>query len=447
MFTENETNCERCFKRPNQGPYVKDAFHRFLIQGEAGAINPANRGTKAAARYSLDLASKGSAELHLRFTNRPPGAPPFGDEFAATFEARVREADDFYAHVIPSAMPDDAKNVSRQALAGLLWSKQFYHYVVEEWLEGDPADAPPPAARLLGRNSDWTHLYCADVLSMPDKWEYPWFAAWDLAFHSVALAPVDVDFAKEQLVLFLREWYMHPNGQVPAYEWAFGNVNPPVQAWAALRVYRIEQRQRGTADRTFLARVFHKLLLNFTWWVNREDAAGRNVFQGGFLGLDNIGALDRNRPLPTGGQLEQSDATSWMAMYSLNMLAIAIELARFDPAYEDVASKFWEHFVYIAHAMAGEAADGPEPGHDLWDNQDGFFYDVIAFPDGRHVPLKVRSLVGLLPLLAVETLDPAIMRKLPGFARRLEWFVEHRPDLTANAIRNHYFAEKLVVNW
>ena len=344
----------------------------------------------------------------------------------------MREADEFYAQVIPATQSADARAVARQAFAGLLWSKQFYHYIVKEWLEGDPALPPPPPERLTGRNADWTHIYNADVLAMPDTWEYPWYAAWDLAFHAVALAVVDADFAKDQLVLLLREWYMRPNGQLPAYEWSFDNVNPPVHAWAALRVYKIEQKRTGAGDRVFLERVFHKLLLNFTWWVNREDAEGRNVFEGGFLGLDNIGVFDRNKPLPTGGHLEQSDATGWMAMYSLNMLAIAMELARQNPAYEDVASKFWEHFLYIAHAMAGGPAEGKDDGHDLWDNEDGFFYDVIAFPDGRHVPLKLRSMVGLLPLLAVETLDPSVMKKLPGFSRRLEWFVEHRPDMTAN---------------
>ena len=436
LFTENETNCERCFGTPSAGPYVKDAFHRFVIDGDNAAVNPAMQGTKAAARYTIDLAAGGSAELRLRFTNEAPsparGAPRFDDSFPATFDARMREADEFYAQVIPATQSADARAVARQAFAGLLWSKQFYHYVVKEWLDGDPEQPPPPPERLTGRNADWTHIYNADVLAVPDTWEYPWYAAWDLAFHAVALAVVDADFAKDQLVLLLREWYMHPNGQLPAYEWLFDNVNPPVHAWAALRVYKIEQKRTGTGDRVFLERVFHKLLLNFTWWVNREDAEGRNVFEGGFLGLDNIGIFDRNKPLPTGGHLEQSDTTGWMATYSLNMLAIAMELARQNPAYEDVASKFWEHFLYIAHAMSGGPAEGKDEGHDLWDNEDGFFYDVIAFPDGRHVPLKLRSMVGLLPLLAVETLDSSVMKKLPGFSRRLEWFVEHRPDMTAN---------------
>jgi hypothetical protein len=316
----------------------------------------------------------------------------------------------------------------RQAFAGLLWSKQFYHYVVKDWLEGDPACPSPPAERKHGRNHEWTHLYNADVISMPDKWEYPWYAAWDLAFHCVPLALVDSDFAKEQLVLMLREWYMHPNGQFPAYEWAFGDVNPPVHAWAAWRVYKIDKKRRGKGDRDFLQKVFHKLLLNFTWWVNRKDAEGKNVFQGGFLGLDNIGVFDRSAPLPTGGHIEQSDGTSWMAMYCLNLLAIALELAREDPAYEDVASKFWQHFIYIADAMNSRGGEDIA----LWDDEDGFYYDVLHLPDGQHFPLKVRSMVGLIPLFAVQTLEPKLLNRLPGFKRRLEWFIDHRPELIQN---------------
>ena len=314
----------------------------------------------------------------------------------------------------------------RQALAGLLWSKQYYHYVVRNWLTGDPTQPAPPRERQGGRNHEWRHLYNADVISMPDKWEYPWYAAWDLAFHCVPLALVDAEFAKEQLVLMLREWYMHPNGQLPAYEWAFGDVNPPVHAWAAWRVYKIDKKRTGTGDRVFLERVFQKLLLNFTWWVNRKDAEGNNVFQGGFLGLDNIGVFDRSRRLPTGGHIEQSDGTSWMGMYCLNMLAIALELARDNPAYEDVASKFWEHFLYIAHAMNTRGEDGSG----LWDEEDGFFYDVLHLPDGSHHALKVRSMVGLIPLFAVETLEPDLLDQLPGFKRRLDWFIDNRPDLT-----------------
>jgi hypothetical protein len=429
LFTENETNSQRLFGSPSSSPYVKDAFHRFVVNGELDAVNPAERGTKAAARYSMTIAPGETKTLRLRFNQQSVG--DLGPTFERVFTTRQREADEFYETVIPATLSDDAKNVARQAFAGLLWSKQYYHYVVKHWLDGDAGQPPPPSGRNNGRNREWTHLYNADVLSMPDKWEYPWYAAWDLAFHCVPLALVDPDFAKEQLTLLLREWYMHPNGQLPAYEWAFGDVNPPVHAWSAWRVYKIEQKRRGRGDLKFLERVFHKLLLNFTWWVNRKDAEGMNVFQGGFLGLDNIGVFDRSAPLPTGGHLEQSDGTSWMAMYSLNMLAIALELGRNNAAYEDVASKFWEHFLNIAHAMSGGSLHGGK-GHDLWDDEDGFFYDVLHMPDDTRMPLKVRSLVGLIPLLAVQTLEPDTLQRHEGFRRRLEWFVEHRPDLTGN---------------
>jgi hypothetical protein len=429
-FTENDTNVERLFEQASPGVrYYKDGIHEAVVNGRTGRTNPQQIGTRAAAHYTLTLPSGGTTRILLRLSDKAPA--PVGDPFGvtgATFEQRQQEADDFYDTVIPSGLSVDARAVMRQALGGLLWSKQFYHYVVKEWLEGDPEQPPPPASRLTGRNSDWTQVYNADVISMPDKWEYPWFAAWDLAFHTVALALVDTDYAKEQLTLLLREWYMHPNGQLPAYEWAFGDVNPPVHAWAVWRVYKMEKKRRGTGDRVFLARAFHKLLLNFTWWVNRKDAEGNNVFEGGFLGLDNIGVFDRSRPLPTGGRLEQSDGTSWMAMYSLNLLAIAMELASEDPAYEDVASKFWEHFIYIAHAMTNLGSDGFE----LWDQEDGFFYDVLHLPDGGRQRIKVRSMVGLIPLFAVETLEPELLARLPGFSKRLNWFVEHRPDLTAN---------------
>ena len=432
LFTENDSNTERLFGYPNSRAFTKDAFHRYLIVGEKGAINPAQRGTKAAAHYSLNVPSGRTVTVRLRLNESQPGRgpDPLGrtlDEIVAT---RRLEADEFYATVLPDRLSEDATRVARQALAGLLWSKQFYHYVVKNWLEGDPAQPAPPGERYFGRNHQWTHLYNADVISMPDKWEYPWYAAWDLAFHGVPLALVDSEFAKEQLLLLLREWYMHPNGQLPAYEWALGDVNPPVHAWAALRVYKIEKNRRGIGDRSFLERVFQKLLLNFTWWVNRKDAEGMNVFQGGFLGLDNIGVFDRSAPLPTGGHLEQSDGTSWMAMYSLNMLAIALELARENPSYEDVASKFWEHFINIAHAMGGGRLHGGH-GHDLWDDTDGFFYDVLH-TDGQRLPLRVRSLVGLIPLLAVETIEAKTLHRMPGFSRRLHWFIENRPDLTEN---------------
>ena len=346
-------------------------------------IAPDGRGTKAAAHYRYDVPAGGSVEIRLRLTDKSPGAmPPAGpfDMCDATLALRLREADEFYATVIPDHLSVEGKRVMRQAFAGLLWSKQFYHYIVKEWLDGDPASPPPPRDRLEGRNSDWLQLYNADVISMPDKWEYPWYATWDLGFHCVAIALIDPEFAKSQLTLFLREWYMHPSGQLPAYEWALDDVNPPLHAWAVLRVYQIERRRTGKGDRLFLERAFHKLLLNFTWWVNRKDAEGNNVFQGGFLGLDNIGVFDRSKPLPTGGILEQSDGTSWMAAYSITMLAIAFELANENPAYEDVASKFWEHFLYIANAMSSDGGRGI----DLWDEDDGFFYDVLHVDGLRH---------------------------------------------------------------
>jgi hypothetical protein len=427
LFTENETNNRRLFDADNAAPFVKDAIHDYIVHGSLDAVNPERVGTKVAAHYALDIPGGGSVTLRLRLSDVRPSAG-VGRDFDRVFRLRQQEADEFYATVIPPHLSPDAANVMRQSIAGLLWSKQFYHYVVKDWLRGDPGAPAPPAERRGGRNREWTQLYNADVISMPDKWEYPWYAAWDLAFHCVPLALVDTDFAKEQLTLLLREWYMHPNGQLPAYEWAFGDVNPPVHAWAAWRVYKIEKKRTGKGDVRFLARIFHKLLLNFTWWVNRKDAEGMNVFQGGFLGLDNIGVFDRSAPLPTGGHLEQSDGTSWMAMYTLNLLAIATELARHDSSYEDVASKFWEHFLYIAHAMSNRGDDGLS----LWNDEDGFFYDVLHLPDGERRPLKVRSMVGLIPLFAVETLEPDLLARLTGFRRRLEWFIDNRQDLVAN---------------
>ncbi len=424
LFTENETNFRRLYGIENGHRFVKDAFHEYVVHGQKDAVNFSQEGTKAAAHYTLQIPAGDGVVVRLRLSDNQAGGNPFGPEFDRIFRERQGEADEFYAGVIPARLSEDAKSVMRQALAGMLWSKQWYHYDLRRWLEGDPAQPAPPAERKHRRNREWGHLYNDDVISMPDKWEYPWYAAWDLAFHTVALALVDPDFAKEQLILFLREWYMHPNGQIPAYEWAFGDVSPPVHAWAAWRVYKIEKRLRGTADRVFLEMVFHKLLLNFTWWVNRKDAEGKNVFQGGFLGLDNIGVFDRSAPLPTGGHLDQSDGTSWMGMYCLNMLAIALELARESPAYEGVASKFFEHFVHIAHAMADRGGEGIE----LWDETDGFFYDVLHLPDGQHRYLRIRSLVGLIPLLAVETLEPEIVNRLPGFKRRMEWFISNRPE-------------------
>ncbi|MFN0084717.1 MAG: MGH1-like glycoside hydrolase domain-containing protein [Blastocatellia bacterium] len=426
LFTENETNVRRLYGVENGSRYFKDGINDYIVNGAEEAVNPAEAGTKAAANYRLSLGAGETATVRLRLTDRQNGKP-FAD-FDQLFSARRREADEFYAGVIPGELSEDGKNVMRQAFGGLLWSKQFYHYVIEHWLKGDPKDPAPPPDRLNGRNHEWSHLYNADVISMPDKWEYPWYAAWDLAFHCVPLALVDSEFAKEQLILMLREWYMHPNGQLPAYEWAFGDVNPPVHAWAAWRVYKIEKKQRGVGDKVFLKRVFQKLLLNFTWWVNRKDAHGMNIFQGGFLGLDNIGVFDRSAPLPTGGHIAQSDGTSWMAMYALNMLAIALELAKEDKSYEDVASKFWEHFLYIARAMNNRGEEEIR----LWNEEDGFFYDVLHLPESPPFPMKVRSMVGLIPLYAVETLEQEVLDQLPDFKRRMEWFIDNRPDLTGN---------------
>src|SRR5690242_15988150 len=428
LFTENETNFQRLFGVPNQSPYVKDGINEYVVSGATGAVNPVRVGTKAAARYTISLGPGETQVVRLRLAPATMNTAPFGPRFDSTFGERIREADEFYTTVVPDDLAPDARTVMRQALAGMLWSKQFYHYVVRDWLKGDPGAPAPPSERLNGRNREWSHLYNADVISMPDKWEYPWYAAWDLAFHCVPLALVDSEFAKQQLLLMTREWYMHPNGQIPAYEWAYGDVNPPVHAWAAWRVYKIDKKRRGIGDRAFLARIFHKLLLNFTWWVNRKDSEGRNVFQGGFLGLDNIGVFDRSAPLPTGGHIEQADGTGWMAMYCLNLLAIAMELASEDPSYEDVASKFWERFLYIANAINHLGSDGTA----MLSDEDGCFYDVLHMPDDGHVPLKVRSMVGLIPLFAVETLEPKICNRLEGFKRRLEWFVENRQDLTHN---------------
>jgi hypothetical protein len=432
LFTENETNTRRLYDYDNGCLHPKDAINDYVVNGTSGmnrtsgVVNPAQRGTKACAHYKLDLAAGGSATLKLRLSDTIATAGVRGAGFDQIFADRQSQADEFYSTVIPTTLSPDAQNVSRQAFAGLLWSKQFYHYVINEWLEGDPAGPPPPDGHKHGRNHDWVHLYNADVISMPDKWEYPWYASWDLAFHCVALALVDPDFAKEQLMLMVREWYMHPNGQLPAYEWALDDVNPPVHAWAAWRVYKIEQKRRGVGDRTFLQRIFHKLLLNFTWWVNRKDAEGHNVFEGGFLGLDNIGVFDRSAPAPTGGFIEQADGTGWMGMYCLNLMAIALELAREDPAYEDVASKFWEHFLYIAAAINNLGKRGAS----MWDEEDGFLYDVLHMPDNRHIPMRLRSMVGLIALFAVETVEPKTLKHLSGFRRRMDWFLAHRHDLT-----------------
>lgn len=428
LFCDNETNTQRLYNRAGP-PYPKDAINDHVVNGRRDATNPERVGTKAAAHYPRVIPPGQSVTIKLRLSDHQLGVRALGPEFDGVFTARQFEADAFYSEIIPDDLSPDGKNTMRQAFAGLLWSKQFYHYVQQQWINGDPWCPPPPASRKHGRNAEWPHLYNADVLSVPDKWEYPWYAAWDLAFHCLPLALIDSDFAKDQLILLLREWYMHPNGQLPAYEWDFSDVNPPVHAWAAWRVYKIDKKRHGgKGDRKFLERVFHKLLLNFTWWVNRKDPEGLNLFQGGFLGLDNIGVFDRSQPLPTGGHLEQSDGTAWMAMYTLNLLAIALELAKEDPAYEDVASKFWEHFLYIANAMSHRGGNG----HSMWNDDDGFFYDVLHMPDDSRLPLRVRSLVGLIPLFAVETLEPDMLARMPGFYRRMQWFIENRPDLTSN---------------
>ncbi|MDQ6787612.1 MAG: glucosidase [Acidobacteriota bacterium] len=436
LFTENETNFEKLYNGKNESGFAKDGINDFIVNGKISAVNSENTGTKAAAHYVFDIAPQSSETIYLRLFNSQTanGNPQtafetrgdFIKDCEEIFVERIKEAEEFYQEIIPQNLSDDAKNVMRQSLAGMLWSKQFYHYVVKTWLEGDGKFAPPPKERLKGRNHNWKHLYNDDVISMPDKWEYPWYAAWDLAFHCVTFAIIDSEFAKHQLVLMLREWYMHPNGQIPAYEWAFGDVNPPVHAWAALRVYQIEAKRRGVADRNFLEKIFHKLLLNFTWWVNRKDEEGNNVFEGGFLGLDNIGVFDRNTKLPNGSSLEQSDGTAWMAMYCLNMLAIAMELAKDDDVYEDVASKFFEHFVYISDAMNNVGKENTE----LWNERDGFYYDVLHLESERNIPVKVRSLVGLIPLFAVETIEQEWLDQLPNFKTRALWFLQNRPDLT-----------------
>ena len=425
IFTENETNISKLYGGENYSPYVKDGFHSYVVSGRAETVNPANVGTKAAAYYAMDMEPGAQVKIRLRLTAAEEApAAPFGPDFSKIFTKRMAEAEAFYNKKIPTNLPASARQIARQAFAGLLWSKQFYYYVVKEWLSGDPDQPPPPKGRKRGRNSDWKHVFARDVLSMPDKWEYPWFAAWDLGFHLVTFSRIDESLAKAQLLLLLREWYMHPNGQMPAYEFAFGDVNPPVHAWACWRVYKMTA-PRGQRDTLFLQRVFQKLLLNFTWWVNRKDPSGKNVFAGGFLGLDNIGVFDRSSPLPTGGTLEQADGTAWMAFYCSTMLAMALELATTDPAYEDIASKFFEHFIAIVDAMNTLGGTG------LWDEADGFYYDQIWL-DNNSTPLKVRSLVGLIPLIAVENLEVEQVGKLSGFRQRMNWFVRNRKDLAKN---------------
>ena len=432
LFCENETNARRLFGAAESPPFPKDGINDHVVAG-ASTVNPDQHGTKAAYWYRRVIPAGATMTIRLRLSDTDPvteqhaGADVLGASFDTVLADRRLEADVFFESLAPAGTSADLRLIQRRAFAGLLWSKKHYRFDVSEWLMGDPVLPPPRAGRAKGRNTNWSHMVHADIISMPDEWEYPWYAAWDLAFHAVALAVVDAEFAKEQLLLLCREWFMHPNGQLPAYEWAFDDVNPPVHAWAAWRVYKIDAVASGRKDRIFLERVFHKLLLNFSWWVNRKDAHGHNVFEGGFLGLDNIGIFDRNQVLPDGVRLEQSDATSWMANYCLNMLAISLELAMENPAYEDVATKFFEHFLRIANA----ASHLGEGGNSLWDDEDGFFYDMLVV-DGHRVPLKVRSAVGLIPLFAVETIEAEVFDQLPDFAERVAWFQKNRPDLCAN---------------
>jgi len=415
IFCDNDTNARRHYGQPDAAGFFKDGIDDCIVHGRREAVNPARTGTKAAAHFVLNVPAGGSVSVRARLRPDVPSArsssgPSSFADFDAIFATRLAEADAFYGALQRDLADADARLVQRQAFAGMIWSKQFFYYDIPGWIAGDASQPPPPVERKNGRNREWLHLKNADIVSMPDKWEFPWYAAWDLAFHCLPLALVDADFAKQQLVLLTREWYMHPNGQLPAYEWAFGDVNPPVHAWATWRVFQIDRKQNGGAgDLAFLERVFHKLMLNFTWWVNRKDAQGRNIFQGGFLGLDNIGVFDRSAPLPTGGHLDQADGTSWMAMYSLNLMRIALELARHNPVYEDIATKFFEHFLSIAAAMNNIA----DEGLGLWCEEDKFYYDVLNLPNGHSRALKIRSMVGLIPLFAVEVLDPALLDELP----------------------------------
>jgi hypothetical protein len=420
---------ERIFERPSASPYVKDAFHEYVAGGRCDAVNPAGRGTKAAALYGGEIAPGGSRELRLRLTSEV-SADPFAG-FDAVFETRRREADAFYDRITPSDVSADARSVMRQAFAGMLWTKQYYLYRVDDWLEGDSAFPHHAEQPEDSRNRHWFHLESADIISMPDKWEYPWFAAWDLAFHAVVLARIDPEFAKRQMALITQQYFIHPNGQLPAYEWNFGDVNPPVHASATWQVYLLDKAINKRGDTRFLESVFQKLLVNFTWWVNRKDRSGQNVFEGGFLGLDNIGVFDRSKPLPTGGHLEQADGTSWMAVFALDMLTMALELSLYNPVYEDMASKFYEHFIYIAAAMDRIGSHDDE----LWDDEDGFFYDVLRLPTGPPMRLKVRSMVGLIPLFAVAIFTPKMLERLPKFRERMLRFNRQHPELLTHINR------------
>jgi hypothetical protein len=429
LFCDNERNGKILYNLPSKGKFFKDGLERFIVEGERDAVNPLKKGTKCGIRYSLKLAPSEAKSIFLRFVSadQVDSNSIFNRaELESVVSLKKKEADEFYSDLHFGKLSGDEALIQRQAFAGLLWCKQFYHFDVNRWLEGDPGFPDPPEDRKRGRNATWKHLYNADVISMPDAWEYPWYAAWDLAFHCIPYALIDSDFAKKQLILMTREWYMHPNGQIPAYEWAFGDVNPPVHAWATWRVFQIDRKHRGgDGDLRFLERVFHKLMINFTWWVNRKDLGGRNIFQGGFLGLDNIGVFDRSAPLPTGGHINQADGTSWMAMYALNMMRMALELAKKNSIYEDIASKFFEHFLFIAQAMTNMA----EEGIGLWDDKDEFFYDVLMLPNGESEVLRLRSMVGLIPLFGVETIEPEMLERFPNFNRRMNWVLNNRPEL------------------
>ena len=426
LFTENETNPNRHPGQPTTGSFYKDAFHRYVVDGEVKAVDARCFGTKAAAYFVAIVTPDQPLEIRCRLSAEGlvSNEQAFGDEYDAIFEQRIQEADNFYDTVIPKSLTEEEKGISRQAYAGLIWTKQFYHYIVDAWMKGDPNGPPAPESRLKGRNSDWLHLFNRDVISMPDKWEYPWYAAWDLAFHMIPMSKVDPEFAKNQLILFLREWYMHPNGQIPAYEWALSDVNPPVHAWACWELY-LSSGPPGQRDRDFLSRTFQKLLLNFTWWVNRKDTRGDHVFSGGFLGLDNIGVFDRSKPLPGGGTLDQADATAWMAFFCGTMMQMALELAEKEQAYGDMASKFFEHYVAIAEAMNTLHGTG------LWEAQDGFYYDHL-FRDGKSIPMRVRSLVGLIPLCTGVILYEELINRLPGFQRRMNWFLKNRREMSGS---------------
>ncbi len=433
LFTENETNSQRLFNQANRTPYVKDGINNFIVQGQQDAVNPYRTGTKAAAHYQLQIEGGKTAVIRLRLSNIAPSdetspSVPFGKRCDQVVSERLREADEFYAAITPPSIEKDAALVMRQGLAGMLWTKQYYYFDLDQWLEEHGVDPLMAGKYQQLRNRHWFHMVNDDVISMPDKWEYPWYAAWDLAFHCIALTAVDLDFAKKQLDLMLQNLYLHPNGQIPAYEWNFGDVNPPVHAWATWFIYVSEKQARGQGDLEFLKLAFQKLVLNFTWWVNRKDPTGRNVFEGGFLGLDNIGVFDRSAPLPTGGSLEQADGTAWMALFSLNMLDISLELAMHDPTYEEMAMKFFQHFLWIAAAMdrVGEHHD------EMWDEEDGFFYDLLRFPDGSATRIKVRSMVGLLPLCAASVFEKEVVERFPNLLERARQFLRRHQDLVAN---------------